>query len=155
MTIIVSLQMDIASTLLESGADANAKSKAGFTPLHLSAQKGHYDMTNLLIEHGADPNHKAKVMQKQFIQGQICNLHIPHMKLNNFFFTCSVCEIINEIDGPLSCTCGRSCCWLSSLPHRRQTANEGSEKDKRRPFSSIISKTKQIEENCSVLCKDE
>jgi ankyrin len=53
--------MDIASTLLENGANANAESKAGFTPLHLSAQKGHYDMTNLLIEHGADPNHKAKV----------------------------------------------------------------------------------------------
>lgn len=55
-------QMDIASTLLENGANANAESKAGFTPLHLSAQKGHYDMTNLLIEHGADPNHKAKVV---------------------------------------------------------------------------------------------
>lgn len=53
--------MDIASTLLENGANANAESKAGFTPLHLSAQKGHYDMTNLLIEHGADPNHKSKV----------------------------------------------------------------------------------------------
>lgn len=54
--------MDIASTLLENGANANAESKAGFTPLHLSAQKGHYDMTNLLIEHGADPNHKSKVV---------------------------------------------------------------------------------------------
>lgn len=53
--------MDIASTLLENGANANAESKAGFTPLHLSAQKGHYDMTNLLIEHGADPDHKSKV----------------------------------------------------------------------------------------------
>lgn len=53
--------MDIASTLLENGANANAESKTGFTPLHLSAQKGHYDMTNLLIEHGADPNHKSKV----------------------------------------------------------------------------------------------
>lgn len=55
-------QMDTASILLEHGAKANVESKAGFTPLHLSAQKGHYDMTNLLIEHGADPNHKAKVM---------------------------------------------------------------------------------------------
>jgi len=53
--------MDIASTLLEKGANANAESKAGFTPLHLSSQKGHYDMTNLLIEHGGNPNHKAKV----------------------------------------------------------------------------------------------
>lgn len=55
--------MDIASTLLENGANANTESKAGFTPLHLSAQKGHYDMTNLLIEHGANPNQKAKVNQ--------------------------------------------------------------------------------------------
>lgn len=53
--------MEIASALLEHGADANVESKAGFTPLHLSAQKGHHDMTNLLVEHGADPNHKAKV----------------------------------------------------------------------------------------------
>lgn len=58
--------MDIAFTLLENGANANSESKTGLTPLHLSAQKGHYDMTNLLIEHGADPNHKAKVIIKVF-----------------------------------------------------------------------------------------
>lgn len=63
--------MDIASTLLEKGANANAESKAGFTPLHLSSQKGHYDMTNLLIEHGANPNHTAKVKKiYQFIDSQ-------------------------------------------------------------------------------------
>lgn len=68
--------MDIASTLLENGANANAESKAGFTPLHLSAQKGHYDMTNLLIEHGADPNHKAKVKQSSLsiVHPHICIL---------------------------------------------------------------------------------
>ena len=54
-------QMDIATTLLEYGAKANAESKAGFTPLHLSAQEGHTDMSTLLIEHKADTNHKAKV----------------------------------------------------------------------------------------------
>lgn len=53
--------MDIATTLLEYGAKASAESKAGFTPLHLSAQEGHADMSNLLIEHQADVNHKAKV----------------------------------------------------------------------------------------------
>lgn len=53
--------MDIATTLLEYGAKANAESKAGFTPLHLSAQEGHTDMSTLLIEHQADPNHKSKV----------------------------------------------------------------------------------------------
>lgn len=55
------MQMDIATTLLEYGAKANAESKAGFTPLHLSAQEGHTDMSTLLIEHKADTNHKAKV----------------------------------------------------------------------------------------------
>lgn len=53
--------MDIATTLLEHGANPNEQSRAGFTPLHLSAQRGHYDMTNLLIEHGADPNKQATV----------------------------------------------------------------------------------------------
>lgn len=53
--------MDIATTLLEYGAKANAESKAGFTPLHLSAQEGHTDMSTLLIEHKADTNHRAKV----------------------------------------------------------------------------------------------
>lgn len=56
--------MDIATTLLEYGAKANAESKAGFTPLHLSAQEGHTDMSTLLIEHKADTNHKAKVGKK-------------------------------------------------------------------------------------------
>jgi ankyrin repeat protein len=53
--------MDIATTLLEYGAKANAESKAGFTPLHLCSQEGHTDMATLLMEHKADPNHRAKV----------------------------------------------------------------------------------------------
>lgn len=54
--------MDIATTLLEYGAKADAESKAGFTPLHLSAQEGHVDMSSLLLEHQADANHVAKVV---------------------------------------------------------------------------------------------
>ena len=53
--------MDIATTLLEYGAETNCESKAGFTPLHLAAQEGHSDMSTLLIEHMADVNRKAKV----------------------------------------------------------------------------------------------
>ena len=34
--------------------------QAGFTPLHLAAQEGHVDMTNLLLKNDADPNAKAK-----------------------------------------------------------------------------------------------
>ena len=53
--------MDIASTLLDFGAKANAESKAGFSPLHLASQEGHVDMCHLLLEHGASANYKAKV----------------------------------------------------------------------------------------------
>lgn len=53
--------MDIAVTLLDYGAKANAESKAGFTPLHLSSQEGNVEMTNLLLNHNADPNYKSKV----------------------------------------------------------------------------------------------
>lgn len=54
--------MDIANTLLEYGAQPNAESKAGFTPLHLSAQEGHVDMCSLLLEHKANPNQESKVI---------------------------------------------------------------------------------------------
>ena len=36
--------------------------QAGFTPLHLSAQEGHTDMSTLLIEHKANVNAHAKVI---------------------------------------------------------------------------------------------
>ncbi len=52
--------------LLEYGASAEVESKAGFTPLHLSAQEGHVDMTNLLLEHKADVNHSSKVRLHDF-----------------------------------------------------------------------------------------
>ena len=52
--------MDIATTLLEYGAQTNSESKAGFTPLHLSSQEGHTDMSTLLIEHQADVGCQSK-----------------------------------------------------------------------------------------------
>ncbi|EJW80819.1 hypothetical protein WUBG_08271 [Wuchereria bancrofti] len=41
-------------------ANANAESKAGFTPLHLSAQEGHREMAALLIENGAKVGAQAR-----------------------------------------------------------------------------------------------
>lgn len=64
--------MDIATTLLEYGGKSNAESKAGFTPLHLSAQEGHTDMTSLLIEHQANVDHQAKVNITENIQFCSC-----------------------------------------------------------------------------------
>ncbi|KAI6224408.1 hypothetical protein M3Y99_01397600 [Aphelenchoides fujianensis] len=40
-------------------ADPNARSKAGFTPLHLASESGHTEMTGLLIENGSGVNERA------------------------------------------------------------------------------------------------
>jgi ankyrin len=50
----------MAKSLLEFGGRTDCESKAGFTPLHLAAQEGHKDMTNLLLKHGANMNAAAK-----------------------------------------------------------------------------------------------
>lgn len=43
-------------------SDVNAESKAGFSPLHLSAQEGHVQMSKLLLEHKSDINLQSKVL---------------------------------------------------------------------------------------------
>lgn len=54
-------QLDVATTLLMNESDANAESKAGFSPLHLSAQEGHEEMSKLLLEHKSEINLQSKV----------------------------------------------------------------------------------------------
>jgi ankyrin len=46
--------------LLEYNGNTNAQSTGGFTPLHLSCQDGHADMTYLLLANHADPNIGSK-----------------------------------------------------------------------------------------------
>ncbi len=53
--------MDVATTLLEYGADPNAMTKHGISPVHLAAQEGHTDMLSLLLERGAKPDISARV----------------------------------------------------------------------------------------------
>jgi len=47
---------EIVRLLLDAGADPNAKSKEGGTPLHSAAFTGHLEITELLLAYGADPN---------------------------------------------------------------------------------------------------
>jgi ankyrin repeat protein len=43
-----------ARSLLDAGADPNARDDAGRTPLHFAAQEGATDAVRLLIDHGAE-----------------------------------------------------------------------------------------------------
>lgn len=53
--------MDIATTLLEYGADANAVTKQAIAPVHLASQEGHVDMVSLLLTRNASVNLSNKV----------------------------------------------------------------------------------------------
>lgn len=55
--------MQIASTLLNYGAETNIVTKQGVTPLHLASQEGHTDMVTLLLEKGANIHMPTKVFQ--------------------------------------------------------------------------------------------
>jgi len=54
--------MDIATVLLQYGAETNILTKQGVTPLHLASQEGHADVAALLISKGAQINVPTKVM---------------------------------------------------------------------------------------------
>lgn len=54
-------QMEIATTLLEYGADTNAATRQGISPLHLAAQEGNVDMVTLLLARDATINMGNKV----------------------------------------------------------------------------------------------
>lgn len=54
-------QMEVASSLLQYGASANAESMQGVTPLHLASQEGHADMVALLFSKQANGNLGNKV----------------------------------------------------------------------------------------------
>lgn len=51
---------DIARTLIDHGADVNAKGDNDVTPLHTAAARGNLDSAKLLLDHGADINAMTK-----------------------------------------------------------------------------------------------
>ena len=54
-------QLEVARSLLQYGASANAESVQGVTPLHLAAQEGHAEMVALLLSKQANGNLGNKV----------------------------------------------------------------------------------------------
>ena len=57
---IAAQQNDIARTLIEYGADVNAKAENDLTPLHTAAARGNLEMATLLLDQGADLNATTK-----------------------------------------------------------------------------------------------
>lgn len=59
-------QVEVANSLLQYGASANAESLLGVTPLHLASQEGRPDMVSLLISKQANVNlgNKARKMPR-------------------------------------------------------------------------------------------
>lgn len=53
--------MEVARSLLQYGASANAESAQGMTSLHLAAQEGHAEMVALLLSRQANGNLGNKV----------------------------------------------------------------------------------------------
>lgn len=49
-------QNEIAKTLIEHGANVNAKAESDLTPLHTAAARGNIEAATLLLEHDADIN---------------------------------------------------------------------------------------------------
>jgi len=52
--------IDVARSLIERGADVNARQQAGFTPLHEAAMTGKIEFARLFLDHGADVNARTE-----------------------------------------------------------------------------------------------
>lgn len=52
-------KLEVASQLINEGADINATSPNGFTPLHRAAENGHKEIVDLLLSNGMNHNVKA------------------------------------------------------------------------------------------------
>jgi hypothetical protein len=55
---VVAGDLALVQTLLEKGADVNAKVQSGATPLMMAAEQGNLDIVRLLLDKGADVNAK-------------------------------------------------------------------------------------------------
>ena len=53
--------IEVASMLLQAGAQVDASTKDNYTPFHIACKEGHLEMVDLLLDHGADMTATTKV----------------------------------------------------------------------------------------------
>ena len=66
----------IAQILIDAGADIDAKTDYGSTPLHIAASQGSIDVMRILLQAGADPNARNKNGSTAF-RGAVAHAFIP------------------------------------------------------------------------------
>lgn len=55
-------KIKMVNLLMSKGANIEAKTRDGLTPLHCAARSGHHEVVDILIEKGAPIGSKTKVM---------------------------------------------------------------------------------------------
>ena len=58
----------IVTLLVEAGADVEAESNLGWTPLMLAAWEGKVKVVNRLLRAGADPEHRTEMEHKPLVR---------------------------------------------------------------------------------------
>lgn len=58
----------MVTLLLAKGADIQAKTRDGLTPLHCAARSGHDQVVDMLLENGALIHSKTKVNKQKTLQ---------------------------------------------------------------------------------------
>jgi ankyrin repeat protein len=70
-------------TLLEAGADVNARTLGLYTPMHLAAKRGREDVARLLIEYGANTNTSAKLTTPLHVAAKYRNARVAKILIDN------------------------------------------------------------------------
>lgn len=81
-------KLKMVDLLMSKGANIEAKTRDGLTPLHCAARSGHHEVVDILIEKGAPIGAKTKVLKKlnNFMKISLRCKFYKNAKSRNKFF---------------------------------------------------------------------
>lgn len=69
-------KIKMVNLLMSKGANIEAKTRDGLTPLHCAARSGHHEVVDILIEKGAPIGSKTKVrIDRMCLDNEMFSLH--------------------------------------------------------------------------------